>query len=162
MDATTWVPALLILVGLLGIVVPIVPGLLLVLAAVFVWAFDTATGLAWTVLGLSAALYLAGMALQYLVPGRRLRDAGVRTRTLLLAVALGIVGFFVIPVVGGPLGFVLGIYLVELSRSQNRRAAWASTRSALRAVFLSMGIELLAGLAIATTWVAGLLLSRAA
>jgi hypothetical protein len=85
--------------------------------------------------------------------------AGVRTSTLLLAVLLGIVGFFVVPVVGGPLGFVLGIYLVELGRSRNASDAWRSTLAALRAVLLSMGIELLAGLSIATTWVAGVIAS---
>ncbi len=160
MEASIWVPAVLILAGLVGIVVPVIPGLLLVVGAVLIWAFDTGTSLGWTVFGLSAVLYLAGVALQYLVPGRRLKEAGVRTRTLLFAVALGVVGFFVIPVVGGPLGFVLGIYLVELNRSHDRVVAWASTRSALKAVFLSLGIELLAGMAIATTWVVGVLLSR--
>ncbi len=55
---------------------------------------------------------------------------------------------------------MLGIYLVELNRSHDRVVAWASTRSALKAVFLSLGIELLAGMAIATTWVVGVLLSR--
>jgi hypothetical protein len=50
-----------------------------------------------------------------------------------------------------------GIYLVELGHSRDRGAAWTSTRAALKAVFLSIGIELLAGLAIATTWVVGVL-----
>ena len=72
----------------------------------------------------------------------------------------GVVGFFVIPVVGGPLGFVLGIYLVELAAPATRRPPGTRTKPALRAVLLSMGIELLAGLAIATTWVAGVLLNR--
>ena len=52
-----------------------------------------------------------------------------------------------------------GIYLIELGHSQNRSAAWTSTKAALKAVFLSMGIELLAGLAIAVTWVVGVLAS---
>jgi hypothetical protein len=54
-----------------------------------------------------------------------------------------------------------GIFLVALGHSQDRTAAWASTRAALRAVFLSIGIELLAALAIAVTWVVGVLVSRA-
>ena len=58
------------------------------------------------------------------------------------------------------MGFVLGIYLVEHGRSRDAAAAWQSTKTALRAVFLSIGIELIAGLAIATTWVAGVMLSR--
>ena len=160
MDATFWVPAVLILIGMVGIVVPVIPGLFIVLAAVFVWAFDTGTTLAWTVFGVSAVLWAAGIALQYAVPGRRLRVAGVRRSTLVLAVLVGIVGFFVIPVVGGPVGFVLGIYLVELGHSRDRGTAWASTKAALKAVFTSIGIELLAALAITVTWVVGVLLSR--
>lgn len=161
MEATLWVPAVLILIGMVGIVIPVIPGLLLCLAAVFVWAFDTKSTLGWSIFGICAALFVAGMALQYAVPGRRLREAGVRRSTLVLAVLVAIVGFFVIPVVGAPLGFVLGIYLVELGHSHDRATAWTSTKSALKAVFLSMGIELLAAVAIATTWLVGVLLSRA-
>ena len=160
MEATLWVPAVLIVIGLVGIVVPVLPGLLLVLAAVFVWSFDTGSPAGWWVFALCAVLYLAGMALQYALPGRRMREAGVRRTTLLLAVLLAVVGFFVIPVVGAAIGFVGGIYLVELGHSRDRYAAWGSTRAALGAVFLSVGIELLAGLAIATTWVVAVLLTR--
>lgn len=160
MESTLWVPAVLILIGLVGIVVPVLPGLLLVLAAVFIWAFDTSTSAGWWVFGLCALLYVAGMGLQYAVPGRRMRAAGVRRSTLLLAVLLAVVGFFVIPVVGAAVGFVGGIYLVELGHSRDRYAAWSSTRAALGAVFLSIGIELLAGLAIATTWVVAVLVTR--
>lgn len=160
MATDIWVPAVLILVGMVGIVVPVLPGLLLVLAAVFIWALDLGTPLAWWVFGVSAVLWVAGVALQYAVPGRRMRAAGVGTGTMVLAVLLGVVGFFVIPVVGGPVGFVLGIYLVEHGRSRDSATAWRSTKTALRAVFTSMGIELLAALAIATTWVLGVLVSR--
>jgi hypothetical protein len=160
-EASLWVPAVLILIGMVGIVVPVIPGLLLCLVAVFVWALDTGTALGWWVFGFCAVLYLVGVALQYAVPGRRLREAGVRRSTLVLAVLLAIVGFFVVPVLGAAIGFVLGIYLVELGHSKDRSTAWASTRAALKAVFLSMGIELLAAVAIATTWVIGVLLSRA-
>lgn len=160
MEATVWVPAVLILIGMVGIVIPVIPGLALCLAGVLVWAVDTSSPLGWSVFALCALLYLAGLALQYAVPGRRLREAGVRTSTLVLAVLLAVVGFFVIPVVGAAIGFVLGIYLVELGHSRDRVAAWTSTKAALKAVFLSMGIELLAALAIATTWIVGVLVSR--
>jgi uncharacterized protein YqgC (DUF456 family) len=160
MEASVWVPALLIAVGLVGVVVPVLPGLLLVLAAILLWAWDASTPLGWGVFVLAALLWLGGMGLKYLVPGRRMRRSGVRTSTLVLGVALGIVGFVVIPVVGGPLGFVLGIYAVEHSRWRDRGVAWASTTSAVQAVALSVGIELVTGLAMATAWVAGVLLSR--
>jgi uncharacterized protein YqgC (DUF456 family) len=150
--ADVWVPAVMIAVGILGIVVPVLPGLLLALAGVLLWAYSAGTTTAWAVFGTCAVMYLTGVVLQYLVPGRRLRQSGVGTGTLLLAVLLGIVGFFVVPIIGGPLGFVLGIYLVEHSRTRDSSAAWGATVSALKAVLVSMGIELLAGVAIATTW----------
>jgi uncharacterized protein YqgC (DUF456 family) len=148
------------LVGLIGIVVPVLPGLFLVWLATALWAFEHPSHWAWAFCGVAAVVYAAGLVSQYLLPGRRLKDAGVGTSTMLLATVFAIVGFFVIPVVGGLVGFVLGIYLVELSTSRNGSTAWSSTKSALRAVFTSMGIELLAALAMATTWVAGVLLSR--
>jgi hypothetical protein len=154
-----WVPALLIAIGLAGIIIPVLPGLVLVVGAVLLWAWQVSTPLAWWVFAVAVLLYAAGVTLQYLVPGRRMRAAGVGNRTLLLGVALGVAGFFVIPVVGAPVGFVLGIYLVEHSRSRDAAAAWAATKTALRAVLLSVGIELAAGLAIAATWVVGVLLS---
>lgn len=156
MSDLTLLTGLLLLVGLVGIVVPVLPGLLLVLAATLGWAFFHPDPAAWTVFWVSAVLFAAGMTAQYLVPGRRMRRQGVSTGTMLLAVILAVVGFFVIPVVGAPLGFVLGVFLVELSRRHDRRAAWASTRTALTAVAQSMGIELVAGFAIVATWLVGL------
>ena len=44
----------------------------------------------------------------------------------MLGGVLGVVGFFVIPVIGLPLGFVLGVYLSELSRVGVDRA-WPAT-----------------------------------
>lgn len=159
-DATSvWLSAILIVIGMVGIVVPVLPGLLLILAAVLVWALDVGTPLAWGILGVSVALAGAGTVAQYLIPGRRMRAAGVGTWTLALAVVLGVVGFVVVPVVGGPLGFVSGIYLVEYSRTRAASVAWSATRSALRAVLHSMGIELLTGLAVTVVWIWGVVLS---
>lgn len=156
---TIWVPAILILIGLAGIVVPVLPGLLIVLGGVLLWAYQSGTPVSWWVFVVCAALYVGGLGLQYAVPGRRLRRQGVGTRTLLLALVLGIVGAIVIPVVGGPPAFVLGIYLVEHARTRAASLAWASTRAALRAVLTSIGIELLAGLCITAIWVVAVLLT---
>jgi len=153
MNGLTVVVGLIILVGLIGIVVPLLPGLPLVWAAVLVWASGTQTPAGWVVLGIATILALSGFLLQYLVPGRRLAKAGVTTSSTVAGVALGLVGFFLIPVVGAFLGFALGVYLAERVKLGTHTAAWPSTKHALKAIALSMGIELLTGLAIATTWV---------
>jgi uncharacterized protein YqgC (DUF456 family) len=153
------VPPLLIVAGLVGIVVPVLPGLLLVLGGVLVWALIQGSALAWGIFAASVLVAVLGYVLQYALPGRRMRERGVSSSTLVLAVGLGIVGFFVIPVVGAVLGFVLGIFAVELARSRDRGVAWTRTKHALVAVLHSMGIELTAGLVITALYVAGVVAS---
>lgn len=155
-DIGSFVPPLLIVVGLLGIALPVLPGLLLVLAGVLLWAVMEGTGLAWGIFAAGVAVAVAGFALQYLLPGRRMRERGVQTSTLGIAMLFGLVGFFVVPVVGAPLFFVAGIYLVELSRYRDGQRAWAATRSALKGVLRSMGVELSAAMLIAITWGVGI------
>jgi hypothetical protein len=99
----------------------------------------------------------AGTVVKYLLPGRRLREAGVPMRTMAFGGVLGFVGFFVIPVVGVFLGFVLGVYLAERARLGASRAG-AATRQALSAVGWSILIELATGLLAAAVWVGGLVL----
>jgi uncharacterized protein YqgC (DUF456 family) len=155
MDVLNVVVVLIMLVGLVGIVVPLLPGLVLIWAAVLIWASVTQTPAGWMVLGIATALALSGFLLQYLLPGRHLAKAGVTASSTVAGTALAVVGFFVIPVVGAFLGFALGIYLAERIKLGTHAAAWLSTKHAVKAIGLSMGIELLTGLAIATAWVIG-------
>jgi uncharacterized protein len=155
MDGLSFVVGLMIVVGFVGIAVPVLPGLLVVWGAVLLWALLVQTPAGWVVLAIATTLALAGFLLQYLLPGRRMRDAGVTTSTMLAGVALAVVGFFLVPVVGAFLGFALGVYLVERIKLGAHPAAWGSTKHALKAIALSMGIELLTALAIAGTWVIG-------
>lgn len=150
--------AVAIAVGLVGILVPILPGSLLVAAAILVWATERGETAAWVVLGVALALLAAGGVVKYLVPGRRLQRAGVPTSTLLAGAALGVVGFFVVPVVGLPLGFVLGIYLAQWRRL-GHRDAWPATVHALKAVGLGILIELTFGTLAAATWAVGVVLT---
>jgi uncharacterized protein len=148
---------LVVVVGLVGIIVPVLPGLLLVWAAVAVWCTERQDATGWIVLAVVTALALAGGALKYLLPGRRMRTQGVPTLTMVAGGTLGLVGFFVVPVVGLFLGFVLGVYLAERRRLHQHDAAWASTIVALKAAGWSMVIELLTGLLIAATWLTALI-----
>jgi uncharacterized protein YqgC (DUF456 family) len=146
--------AVAILGGLVGVLAPILPGLLLVLVAILVWAVDEGSPTAWTVFAVATAILVVGSIVKYAVPGRRLKTSGIPSSTTWFGVALGIVGFFVIPVVGLFIGFVLGVYLAE-HRRVGSAAAWPSTKEALRAVGVSILIELAAGMLAALTWVAG-------
>jgi uncharacterized protein len=146
-----------IAVGLVGIVVPVLPGVVLILAAIVVWAVVEGGVVAWTACAVAVAILAAAEALKYALPGRRLRVEGIPTSTLLIAAALGVVGFFVIPVVGIVVGFVGGVYLAEVGRLKDPRRAWRSTATAIGAVGLSIAIELLGGLLAAAAWGVGVI-----
>lgn len=156
MTATTLLAAVLVAVGLVGILVPILPGSVLVVAGVLVWAWAEGGATAWTVFAVSTALVAAGAVVKYVVPGRRLQVAGIPASTQWVGVLVGVVGFFVVPVIGLFLGFVLGVYLAELARVGTREA-WPSTLHSLRAVGLSIVIELLAALGATVVWLGGVI-----
>ena len=145
--------ALTIAVGLVGIVVPILPGGLLVFGAIAVWAWVEGTTASWITLGVVAALFIATEVVKYVWPVKRMRQADVRTRSLVLGGVLGVIGFFVIPVLGLFVGFILGVYLAELGVRRDATRAWVSTVHALKGVALSVGVELLGALASTVVWV---------
>lgn len=147
--------AVAIAVGLVGIVVPLLPGTLLVWAAIAVWAFVQGGTVSWVVLGIATAILAAGVLVKYFWPAKRMRAADVSTRTLAAGAVLGVVGFFVIPVAGLLVGFVLGVFAAELVARPDRRRAWASTVHAVKGVALSVGVELTAGLLATATWLVG-------
>ncbi len=149
--------AVAILVGLVGVIVPLLPGALLVLAAILAWASQVDTTMAWVTFAVAAGFIVASQVVKYTLPQRRLRDAGVPGRTLAFGALLGIVGFFVVPVVGLFLGFVLGVYAAERHRLDVHSMAWPSTKHALRAVGLSILIELTGALLATASWLLAVL-----
>lgn len=159
MTGVSLAAGLVIAIGLVGIAVPVLPGLFVVFLGVLLWASEQSSPGGWAVLGVCTALMVAGYVCEYLLPGRRMRAAGVPTSTVLLGAALGVVGFFVIPVVGLFAGFVLGVYLAERARRGGHNSAWTSTRHAIGAVLTSIAVELLAGVSMTLTWLVGLALT---
>ena len=144
-------------IGLLGVVVPLLPGAPLVWLAILVWATETQSQTGWVVLGIASVAIGLSQVARFVLPGRRMQAAGVPRRSMLLGAALGLVGFFVIPVLGLVLGFLLGIYLGERHRLGDRASAVASTRTTVRAVGTSVLIELIGGLLAAGAWVTAVL-----
>jgi uncharacterized protein YqgC (DUF456 family) len=159
MSTATLVAAVLIAFGLVRVLLPILPGLLLVWAGIAVWAFGAHGSGRWVVLGGCTLVLVFGLFISYVLPGKRLRDAGVPWITLVTGGVLGVIGFFLIPLIGLPIGFVVGVYLAESLRLGSTGAAWPTTRDAITALGLGILVELSAGLIAATIWVAGVLIT---
>lgn len=151
---------LVILVGLFGVIVQVLPGALLVLGAVTVWAILTGGTAAWVVLAVAAVATLVSGVVKYLVAGRYLSRTGVRNRVLIWGGLLGVVGFFVIPIVGLPVGFVGGVYLAERTLERHPHAeAWRATVAAIKATGIAILVELAGALVATVAWVVGVIIT---
>ncbi|MFF2811313.1 DUF456 domain-containing protein [Streptomyces sp. NPDC058000] len=150
---------LVLLLGVFGVLVPGLPGPLVVWAGLLWWATAERSALAWTVLMAGTAVLLLNQVLKWLLPARNLRDAGAPYRTLVLAGVAGVAGFFLVPVIGCPLGALGGLYALERVRLGSHGDALASTRTALRAIGLSVLVELFACLLVVGAWVGAVIAS---
>lgn len=154
MTTLTVLTGLGIVAGLIGTVSVVLPGILIVWGSVLVWGLVGDNEYRWWAVGVATLLVVASTVLKYVVPGRRLSEAGVPGSALAVAGIAGVVGFFVIPVVGFFVGFIGGLLAAELNRLRDLSAAWPATKQALVAVGISVAVELFFGLLIAAGWVA--------
>ena len=152
------ITGVLLVIGALGTIFPILPGSILVIIGLLIWAIVIGGPVGWTVFGIGLLLSGSGMAASALLTGKRLKQREIPNRSILTGAVVGIVGAFVIPVVGLLLGFVLGLYASEWYRLRDPKQAWDASVVAMKSVGLGMLIEFAcAGTAIAV-WLVGLFL----
>ena len=147
---------LAMVVGVVGVVVPVLPGLLLCWAAGLLWVWLDGGGPTRIVVGVVlTGLLVVGTGAKYLLPARSAGGAGAPRSTVLAGVAGAVAGFFLVPVVGVVVGGVGAVYLAELLRLRDGAAAGRSTWAVLKAVGIGMLVELVAAVLMLGTWLAG-------
>ena len=156
-EAAEWLFGLAILVGVIGVVVPVLPGWILVWAAILVWATEIQQAYAWVVLAAASLSIATSQVAKWILPERQLRTAGVKRSSMVIGALLGIIGFFVVPVVGLVIGFVAGVYAAEFTRSASAAQAWRSVRQALKSTGVAILIELAGVLVAAGVWLGAVL-----
>ena len=112
--------AVVMVVGIAGVVVPVLPGLFLVWAAGIVWVWLDGGGAARIVVGvLLTGLLVVGTVAKYVLPARSATGAGAPRTTLLIGAVGGIAGFFLIPVVG----------VVSVASARSTWPSWSGSRT---------------------------------
>lgn len=143
---------LLMAVGLLGVLVPVLPGLVLIGGVGVFWGFEVGTWQSWAVVVLMVVILVAGTVVKYQIPGRELAESDVSIRTWVVAAILAVVGFFVVPIVGLLVGFVLGIYLGERLDRGGHGQAWSATKRLLGSIGKGIAVEFAAGASAIFVW----------
>lgn len=145
--------AVVMAVGLVGTVLPVLPGLVLIWAAALTYGLTAGFDVTWVPFAVISVLLVVGYVASFALPGQRGVKAGAPFSTLALGAVGAVVGFFVIPVVGIVVGGVGATYLAELGRTGDQATAWRSTKAVLIGFGLSALAELTAGIAMVITWV---------
>lgn len=144
-------------IGLVGVLLPVVPGLLLIGVMAVVWAVAEGSAAAAIVVAVMIAVLAAGTYFKYRIPGRELATQGVSPLTWTLVGVGGVIGFFVVPVIGAFAGVIAGAYLGERIRLGSHSPAWASTKRVIVSIGKGMALEFAAGIVAIVIWVGAVL-----
>lgn len=153
----TVVCGIAIAVGAAGIIIPVLPGSVLIAVSLLAWAMVVGGPVGWIVFGLGLTFVAAGMASSTVLTGRVMKRRAIPGRSVVIGLVLGIVGFFVIPMVGLLVGFAAGLFLSELARQKEFKPAVSSSVAALKATGLGILAEFGFAALAAGTWAAGVL-----
>ncbi len=146
--------ALALGVGVLGTLVPILPGLLLCWAAVVAYGLVEGFGpLGWFAVAVATALTALGTYLGIRIPQRDAAGVGLTRVEQLFALVLGIGGMVILPIIGLPIGFALGIFATRIRTTHDASAAWRSTLTVLRSMARASLVQTACALGIAGVWV---------
>ncbi|MGJ9373699.1 DUF456 domain-containing protein [Nesterenkonia sp. CF4.4] len=156
---TTVIAGLLLIVGALGVVLPILPGSLLIIGTLIVWAVLIGGPVAWTAAILGTVLAVIGWGSSTILTGRSLHRQQIPRGPIMVAIVAALVGLIAFPPLGLFIGFAVGLFGAEfVRRERDWRAAGTASLYALRAVGLGILLEfLLAGLAISAFLIGSLI-----
>jgi uncharacterized protein YqgC (DUF456 family) len=145
--------ALAMAVGVVGTVVPVLPGLAVVWGAALAYGLAEGFEAVGTVaFVLITAMAVGGTLAGWILPKRAAEAAGAHRQSIWLGIVLAIAGFFVIPVVGLVVGGLAGLYAGEYQRTHDHAIAWQATRRTVVGFGLAALVQFLAALAMVATW----------
>ncbi len=136
MDAQTTRTALqaialaVMLFGLFGLVVPVLPGLVIIWVPTLVYGiitgFNWANGILFAII---TGLMLFGSVVDNIIMGQRARQQGASWLAITVALVAGLAGSVLLPPFGGLVAALVGLFAVEFIRLRDWKQALVSTRS---------------------------------
>ncbi|NBU32482.1 MAG: DUF456 domain-containing protein [Actinobacteria bacterium] len=152
---------LVMAVGLIGTIIPVFPGITLIWVAGLTWTIlDGPDRVHWALFTGMTVFFILGIGISIYLPTKNTTGAQNPKWTFSLASIFAIAGFFLVPVVGLPLGFVIGVFLRHLIDSKEFHRALRVTGKTLKSLGLAALVQCLFGLAMCITWALGLLIVK--
>ena len=148
-------------IGLVGTLIPVLPGLVLVWLAGLAWTIlDGADTTHWIIFAIMTLIFIAGLSLSFYIPTKSAKGRSAPKWTFPVASLFAIIGFFIIPIAGLPLGFIFGVFISHLISGREFHRAIREVGSTLKALGLVSLVQCICGISIATSWALGLLIVK--
>jgi len=148
---------LVLVVGLVGLIMPVFPGLVVMWLATLVYALLQATagrmtGWDWFLFALITILMLAGSIVDNVIIARKMRDHFIPWGSILFAFAASLVAsIFFTPLIGLAAA-PLALFLAEFRRLKDRDEAFTSAKAYMIGWGWAFGARVLVGLAMIGFW----------
>jgi len=143
------------LFGLLGLIIPILPGLLIIWVAALIYGI--VDGFSWASAGIFAVmtvLFVVGALIDNVIMGASAKQKGASWIAIGLAMLLGIAGSLVFPPFGGLIAALLGLFAYEFFRLRDWRQALESTKGMALGCGWSAIVRAAIGMIMIGLWIA--------
>jgi hypothetical protein len=141
------------IVGLVGLIIPIYPGLTIIWIAALVYAI--AYGFNWPswlfFSFITIFMIIGNLADNYFI-GAKARKSGASWLAIGVGYVAGIIGTFIIPLIGGLLFSILGVLVVEMIRKKDWRIAWVTTKEMALGFGWSVAVRIGIGIIMIVIW----------
>ena len=151
-----WVTILVgvvMVVGLAGTIVPVLPGLTVLWAAALVYGLVVGFGpIGIVVMVLLSVILVVSVVKGVVLPKKMAEGSDVSRWSQLVALVGAIIGFFIIPVVGIIVGALVGLLFAEYANHRHFEPAWVSTKAVAKGFGLSALVDIALGMLMIGTW----------
>jgi len=154
-----WLATFFMLLGLLALVVPVLPGLIIMWLAALGYGiaggFSTPSGfstLGIVVFVVISILVIGGSLVDNLLMGVGAKQGGASWWTILVALLAGLLGTLFLPPFGGFVLAPLAVLLLEYLRLRNWKEAWRSLRGLATGWGAAYFVRILIGLVVIGLW----------
>lgn len=159
LQALQIITLVIMLVGLAGLAIPILPGLVIIWVAAFVYGL--LTGLTWVnggILAVMAVIMIVGSLIDNVIMGATARQKGASWLAIGVALVLALLGSLLLPPFGGIVLALIGLFAVEYYRLKDLDKAIDSTKSMAMGCGWAAVIRFLMGALMIGLWVIWILL----
>lgn len=149
----TILAGLLMLIGLTGVIIPVLPDMILLWVGALGYGLLVGWGEwgGWLFAFISVVAAI-GIAADVWMSGLGAKMGGASGKSLLWGLALGVVGLILTPI-GAVIGFILGLYIAEYIRLEDPGEAFRAVVGMGVGYGASFGVKLFLALLIISAWV---------